>query len=62
MSVARSALIVLDILPPPNANALRRGIPGLSPGRFSVHREKQPPLSLKGLPGPDGGRYSRAGR
>jgi len=36
----------VDILPPPNATALWRGIPGLAPGRFSVHREKQPSLSL----------------
>src|SRR5262245_2521103 len=41
-----------DILPPPNAKALWRGIPGLPPGRFSVLRKRILACSPKGLPVP----------
>jgi hypothetical protein len=41
-----------DILPPPNAVALWRGIPGLPPGRFKVHRKRLLACSPKELPAP----------
>src|SRR5215475_7579389 len=45
-------LQLIDILPPPNATALWRGIPGLPPGRFSVLRKRLLPCSPMGLPAP----------
>src|SRR5262245_10343028 len=42
----------VDILPPPNATALWRGIPGLPPGRLSVLRRRLLACSPKGLPAP----------
>src|SRR5262245_58112137 len=42
----------LDILPPPNAIALWRGIPGLPPGRFSVLRRRLLTRSPMGLSAP----------
>jgi hypothetical protein len=42
----------VDILPPPNGTALWRGIPGLPPGRFKVHRKRILACSPKGLPSP----------
>jgi hypothetical protein len=42
----------IDILPPPNAVALWRGIPSLPPGRFKVLRKRLLACSPKELPAP----------
>src|SRR5262245_20976011 len=49
----------VDILQPPNAKALWRGIPGLPPGRFSVLRKRILACSPKGLPVPSALFFSR---
>src|SRR5262245_11637084 len=52
LSLILAAFHCLDILPPPNATALWRGIPGLPPGRLSVLRRRLLACSPKGLPAP----------